>query len=562
MSRSASVQRLLAALCSIAWCSCGGTTRTPDAPQPSAARADLVIRGGPILTLDEARPEVEALAVRGGEIVAAGSARDVQGLVAAGTEVVELHGRSVVPGFTDCHTHIGITAYPATQVFLPDPSKEDLVARLRREVTTDPRLPLVLTGWIPAHYTGTRAELDSVSAEKPILVFAPDNHAAWLNTAALRWLGFDRADSGKPDDAIELAPDGLPAGPLWGIGWTRWINRRANDLAEDQDIEREVLSELNRAAAFGITAVHNMSFSSRVMRILAGLADRDALPIRVREMADGLDAPSVQWARAAHPRSPARFRIIAYKYFLDGAPFSGNAAYRSHARRGNLRLEPARLRAIIADHTGRGERVALHAVGELATAEAVSTIASIGAAAVRLRPRIEHADIMDPADEARLAELGIILSMQPTHFPLAWPAVTRDTSLAPAAEHWGFASRARRGVVICLGSDGVVPPLVNISLAVRGPTPAEAMTLPEALAAHTRNGAVAAGDQDRLGVLSVGRAADLVILSRDPRSVPPEALPGIQVDRTIVDGRTAFERPPDPQDARRNSSSASDSTSR
>jgi predicted amidohydrolase YtcJ len=308
-------------------------------------------------------------------------------------------------------------------------------------------------------------------------------------------------------------------------------------MAEQAALEQGIAGALRSVAATGITTVHNMSFTTRSVRILSAMADRGALPVRVREMPYGLDAHMVEAMRGMKYSHPDWFRFSAVKYLLDGAPFSGSGAYSGIAHPGTVRISLEELRRRLTDHTRRGEQVALHAVGQVsvhAALEAIEATSGIGS----LRPRIEHGDVMETADEERLVRLGVVLSMQPSHFPASLPRA--DLALTPPAQAWGFARHVRRSVPVCLGSDGPVPPLVNIALAMRGPTPTEALTLDEALAAHTRSAAYAAREDDKVGVLSEGKLGDVVILSRDPRGLDAQGIMGITVERTIVGGRTTY----------------------
>jgi predicted amidohydrolase YtcJ len=513
----------------------GAAVASPRAPEA----ADLVVRGGPILTMDPQRPLAEVLAIKHGRILRIGSASDVAPLVGSSTEVIELGSRAAVPGFIDCHTHLGLDSYPAHRLFAWDPSKAELMGKLKAEVEVKPELPLILGGWFPAHYTGSRRDLDAISTRRPILVVAADMHAIWLNSAAAAWLGLESLNAGQPE-ALPREASGQRPGVLAGFPWTRWAHLRATDMAEQAALEQGIAGTFRAVAATGITAVHNMSFTTRSVRILSAMADRGALPVRVREMPYGLDANMVEAMRGMKYSHPDSFRFSAVKYLLDGAPFSGSGAYSGIAHPGKVRISSEELRRRLTDHTRRGEQVALHAVGQVsvhAALEAIEATRGIGP----LRPRIEHGDVLERADEDRLSRLGVVLSMQPSHFPASLPRA--DFALTPPEKAWGFARHVRRSVPVCLGSDGPVPPLVNIALAMRGPTSAEALTLDEAFAAHTRWAAYAANEENEVGVLSEGKLGDLVILSRDPRGLDPQGIMGITVERTIVGGRTTYRAP-------------------
>ncbi len=195
----------------------------------------------------------------------------------------------------------------------------------------------------------------------------------------------------------------------------------------------------------------------------------------------------------------------------------------------------------MAEHTRRGEQVAFHACGQDAVHAAIDAIEAAGPAAIALRPRIEHADFINPSDQEKLTWLGVVLSMQPGHFLLTHIPSTEGILLPPFSQ-WGLRRHVDRLVPVCFGSDGPDTPLQSIASAMRGPTPSEAISFGQALAAHTRFGAFASREEDELGTLEEGKRADLIILSADPRGLSPDEVSALVVERTIVGGRTTFRR--------------------
>ena len=235
------------------------------------------------------------------------------------------------------------------------------------------------------------------------------------------------------------------------------------------------------------------------------------------------------------------FRVSAVKYILDGAAVTGNASYRDCAHSAPLRMPADEVLRIVAEHTRRGEQVAFHAIGQGAVHAAIEAIEAAGPAAVALRPRIEHADFVDPSDQEKLTRFGVVLSMQPGHFLLThMPAI--EGVLVPPFSQWGLRRHIDRSVPVCFGSDGPDTPLQTIASAMRGPTPAEAISFEQALAAHTRFGAFASREEDELGTLEEGKRADLLVLSADPRGLSPEQVSALVIEQTIVGGRTTFQR--------------------
>jgi len=514
---------------------CGGA---PGRSGPAPAQADLILWGGPVLTADARGTVAEALAVRAGRVLRVGDRPSVEPLRGPHTRVVELAGRAVVPGFADCHAHYGQEAFPAHRLFEWGLSREQMVAKLREELGQEPDLPLVLGGWIPIQVQGTRADLDAVSATRPILVQAADSHAVWLNTPAMEWIDAGSLTPGQGDVVVRDATGRLE-GVFFGFGMMERINQRAVDRAPAAAVEALVRAELGRLPAQGITTLHNMSFSGRSIEVFAGMAARGELPVRVREMAYGHEPALLEASRTMAAPRPELFRFSGVKYFLSGAPFSGNGAFAGNVRSAGLRMTDEELRRLVAEHTRRGEPVAFHATGELAVHQALEAVEAAGPAAVSLRHRLEHADVMEPADEGRLRRLGVVLSMQPCHFPAIVP-VPVDARTFPEIGRFGFARHVRGSIPVCLGADGPVPPLASMSLAMQGPSSGEGLTFEEALAAHTRVGAWAAHDEADLGEIAEGKWADLVVLGRDPRGASPDEVAALPIDETLLAGVSTF----------------------
>ncbi len=521
--------------------SAGGCSGTPVRPEMNQTVAETVLRGGPILTLDHLRPVVDALAIRDGRIIRSGTREEVAPLITRSTEVIELHGQAVVPGFIDCHTHMGLGSFPAHRITEVGLSKDALLAKLASEAPKEPEIPLLFTGWFPVHYGGNRNEIDAISSTRPIIIMALDGHAMWLNSAAIRWLGLEGAPAPSPADEALRDSNSRLTGVFLGAGWSVCIRNKAAELSPQAGVAAAIDEELRRAASMGLTSAHNMSFSFRASKILAGLADRGALPLRVRELPYGHDAAMVSAMRALRPSHPEMFRMSAVKYILDGAAVTGNGSYRDCVHSAPLRIPTEEIRHVVVEHTRRGEQVAFHAIGQDAVHAAIEAVESAGPTAVALRPRIEHADFIDPPVEEKLAPLGIVLSMQPGHFLLTHMPGTEGV-LVPPFSQWGLRRHISRSVPVCFGSDGPDTLLQSIASAMRGPTPEEAISFEQALAAHTRLGAIASREEDELGTLEEGKRADFLVLSADPRGLPPEGVSALVVERTMVGGRMTFQR--------------------
>ena len=499
----------------------------------------LIVRGGTILTGDANEPVVEAMAIRDEQIVAVGSEVDINAMAAPETEVIDLAGHTALPGLIESHGHYAQNAFPTHTVFVPAPTKPQLLAILAAEVDKRPELPLVFSGWLPTDYTGTREELDAISSERPIVVVALDGHGLWLNSVAIERAGIPEPAEKPLYPGATLRDDGRYDGSFVDFRWSVFATMSLIDQTPPDVLRANILGELRVAAALGITSIVNMSFSEPSMRALVDLAQSGELPVRIREVYLGTDPRSANYAHDLPSGLDSDwFRIQGVKYFLDGAPFSGTAAFppgvTSHS--GSLVMTTEELGDRIREATKRDEQVLVHATGTLATHQALDALDQVEEDPRRIRFRIEHADVFYPDDLARLD--GVITSLQPAHFlPFAPP---QAADLVPPADENGQLRYLNAGATVVLGSDGTVPPTIWMAMSMIGPTPGEAFTFDQALAASTSQAAYAMFDEDRTGKLAPGFLADFTVLNADPRALSPEDVFVLQVVRTVVGGRTQY----------------------
>jgi predicted amidohydrolase YtcJ len=499
----------------------------------------LIVRGGTILTGDADEPVVEAMAIRNDEIVAVGSAADIDAMAAPETEVLDLDGNTALPGFIESHGHYAQNSFPMHLVFLPAPSKPELLAALAAEVDNEPDKLLVLSGWLPVDYSGTREELDAISITRPIVVVALDGHGLWLNSTAIELAGIPEPAEEPLYPGATLRDDGTYDGSFVDFRWSVFVTMAIIDQTPPEVLRANILNELRGAAAVGITSVLNMSFSEPSMRALVDLAKASELPVRIREVYLGTDPRSTDYAHALPSGVDSDwFRIQGVKYFLDGAPFSGTAAFAegSSSHSAPLLMKTEELSDRLREAAERDEQVLVHATGHQATHQALDALEQAGERVKKLRFRIEHADVFYPDDLARLA--GVITSLQPPHFP---PFAPPDTeSLYPPAEENGQLRYLNAGATVVLGAENSVPPTVWLAMSMIGPTPEEAFTFDQALTASTSQAAYAMFDEDRTGTLAPGFLADFTVVNADPRNLSPEEIFALQVVRTVIGGRTQY----------------------
>jgi predicted amidohydrolase YtcJ len=525
-------------------------------------KADLVVWGGPIYTADDARPTAQAVAVRAGRIVYVGAKAGAEGQVGPKTQVVDLKGAALFPGFTDCHAHLrAIGERELTLNLEGSASVADAMARLRAWIAEHhPAGTIVGRGWHegpwPEHRFLDRADLDAVAPDQPVILTRADGHALVANSAALKAAGITRDTPAPAGGQILKGPDGEPTGMLVD---------NAKGLVErlvPRETQARRLAAFRAAfkveTAYGWTGVHSMSVDAADVPLLEAMDARGEATLRVWNAVDAdLAGPLMDSGPRATP--DGRITTRAIKLYMDGALGSrGAALFEDYAdapgNKGTFVTDPAHMRPILAKALARGFQVSTHAIGDRGNAEALSLYEAAfkadparGAAA---RWRIEHAQIIRPADIPRFHADRVIASMQPSHAigDLHWAAQRLGEKRLAGAYAWK--SLLKSGAVVVGGSDAPVErgaPLIEFYAAVArkdlkgfsGPDwrPEEALSRAEALRLFTRNAAYARFAEKELGTISVGKRADLTAFSVDLMTAPAAEIPKGHAVLTVVDGK-------------------------
>ncbi|MFQ5747306.1 MAG: amidohydrolase [Gemmatimonadota bacterium] len=534
--------------------------------------ADLVLTGGPVWSGAGVPTGVDrAVAMRDGRILAVGGDREVRALSGAGSRIVDVEGGLILPGFIDAHTHFLAGGFRLSAVQLRDAcSPAEFTARLAARAAASREGEWILGGdWDHERWGGElpdRRWIDEVTPANPVFVHRLDGHMALANTRALERGGVDGASRSPEGGLIVRDADGRPTGILKDRAM-RLVSQRIpppTDEARDDALR----AALRHAASVGITGVHDMGLGdwSHVETCRRAEAAGE-LTVRVtayvpltdwEELTERLAAPGVgdgPW-----------FRLGGLKAFLDGSLGSGTALfeepYGDPATRGLVVAPPEELRPLVEAADAEGLQVAVHAIGDRANRlllDLFSAVADAHGPRDR-RFRIEHAQHLRAEDIPRFRALGVIPSMQPAHAidDGRWAEARIGRERCERA--YAFRSLLDAGARPAFGSDWAIAPLdplLGIYGAVErrpgagrpplGPpaappwVPAERLRLEEALTAHTRDAARAAFQEDRLGTLEPGKAADVVVLDRDPRKGDAEDLRTCGVRMTVAGGRVVFE---------------------
>ncbi len=389
----------------------------------------------------------------------------------------------------------------------------------------------------------TRADLDRVSEDRPVVALRVDMHAASLNSVALSRL----ADALPDEDVRRSTATGEPTGVV--VEDAAEVVRKR--IAPGYDETRELVTAgLEYAARQGVTAVHDMVRNSRAPRVYRDLEAEGKLPTRVRinYWADHIE--SVIEVGLTTNAGSDRIQTGAIKTYTDGSIGARTAKlfepYESDDPDpdddGEWVVTPDELRSIVERADDAGLQVTAHAIGDAAIEEALSAL-EVTADPDRARHRIEHVELATDEQLERMAEAGIVASMQPNFHQWARDGGLYDQRLG--TERRKRTNRFRRvleaGVPLAFGSDCMpLDPLLGVHHAANAPTEAQRLSVTEALRAYTHGAAYAGFDEDRLGTVEVGTRADLVVLEASPWE-RADRIDEIDVAMTLVDGDVVFD---------------------
>ncbi len=537
------------------------------APASGQEAADLILRGGVFYPVEPPGPIAGSLAVRGGRIVYLGSDGGAEAWRADGTRVVDLAGRAVTPGLIDAHSHLLGLGDALVQVDLKGTrSLEEVVERVRAAAREAPPGTWITgRGWdqndwpdrrFPAHQ-----RLSEAVPDHPVWMRRVDGHAALANRHALDALGIGPSTPDPAGGRIVRDEAGQPSGVLVD---------NAMDLARGRipspppaERRRRLRLAAGHCAAVGLTTVTDMGVSAQGYEAYRALAADGELPIRAALFLTDDDALLQRWF-AAGPEVDAARRLLVrgVKLYADGALGSRGAAllepYGDDPGNFGLLVTPgARLADLARRALAAGFQVGVHAIGDRGAVTALDALeAALGGPRPAARFRIEHAQVVRPQDFERMARLGIIASMQPTHATsdMPWAPDRLGPERLERAYAWRKALNA--GGRLALGSDFPVEsadPRLGLYAAVTrqdlegrpagGWLPEERLTREEALRGFTLDAAYSLFLDEDVGSLAVGKQADLVVFAEDVMQVPVAHLPQVPVDLTIVAGEIIYERP-------------------
>jgi predicted amidohydrolase YtcJ len=520
------------------------------------APADIVLFNGKVFTADSAKPSAEAIAIRGEQILAVGSNDEIKRMANAKTRLIDLQGRTVIPGINDAHFH-----------FAPDPRgshlqfkslepgwTETLEAIKRADQETSPGLWIFgdIGFNVLSDNSADRFALDRVASTHPVLLRAYYGHGYIVNSKAMALLHIDEEGPDPMGGYYERVGDTKRInGRFWE--YADWNQNRilASQVSDDQAIE-ELKKMAREAIRFGITSMQIMP--SMPIDRFARLSVKADLPIRVRAIsypmtsAKGRDLSEYQRLNRLKLRG-RKVKVSGIKWILDGTPFERGGALRETYKdradwRGRLNFPESEILKMMDESLALKQQMLFHCAGDRCVEAVLDALEKAGRGMIdwrEKRVRIEHGDGVSGDLIERAKRLGVIVVQNPTHFSLVDMIYAR---YSPNTKFFMARSLIEAGVPFALGSDGPMNPFLNIMLATVHPVrPGEGVTREQAVYAYTAGSAYAEFAEKEKGILTKGHLADLTVLSQDIFTAPVTELPMTQSLLTFVGGKIVYEAP-------------------
>lgn len=551
--------------------------------------ADIIIHNARILTMDDAAPTAQAIALAGNTILAVGSDAEIKALAGSSTQTIDAKGGTVLPGFNEAHMHIFGGSVGLTELSLFGVKGFDaLQTAIRDYASANPDLKLLVAQY--ADYTVlsdeervTRQHLDRILPDRAFLMFAPDHHVAWANTVALKQAGILEGRDVGVGNEIVMGDDGLASGELRESNAIRPVSimgenggremlgvgtggEPENLTAEERASDIAVLKKgLAYCASLGITSIQNMDGNLYQLEMLDEIEKTDGLPVRARvpfHMKNFMPLSDIKdKADAWHKRFDSdKLRCDFVKVFMDGVTEGETAVFvDDYSHRPGLKGDPLfsqeHFNEVATTADSFGLPVAVHAIGDGAVRMVLNGYEAAAKANGKRdsRNRIEHIEVVHPADVPRFAELGTVASMQPTHPPgsAGLPLEPYLTYIGEGRWPYAFAWKTLvdAGAKIVFATDWPVSPLDPMSCIHDAMTRQvwkdglrdQRLSLTETLTAYTKTGAWLEFMEDRKGVLKAGYLADVVVLSGDVEKTASADLAAIRPVTTICDGKVTFQ---------------------
>jgi hypothetical protein len=529
---------------------------------------DTLFLNGTVVTMNPVHPEAEAVLVRGDRVVAVGLADDMRALAAPGARIVDLAGKTLLPGFNEAHNHMLMFGRSLAQVDCRAPGCSDIAELQRRVAARAAETPggawVLGRGYddqsLAERRHPTRYDLDAVAPDHPVVITNASGHLCVANTRALGLASITSTTTPPEGGEIVHDADGTPTGLLLETAQA-FVTSLIPEPTED-DLVEALGRCAERYLAAGITSSADASVHTNTQfRAFQRAAETGVNPLRTTLMLREHLLPHLTETGIRTGFGSNRLRCGPIKLFIDGSLIGRTAAvtqpFLHDPDPNNLGLTMMSedvFQGYVMDAHAAGWQIAVHAIGDRGIEMVLDAYERALAAHPRVdhRHRIEHCGILRPDLIARIARLGVVVVTQPIFITEYGDSFIRHLGEERAALTYPFWSLLNAGIPMVFSSDCPVSayePLKSIQVSVTERTgsgaeyaPAEAITVNDALHAYTVAGAFATFEEHTKGSIAPGMLADFAVLAHDPRHMPPDQLADIPVAMTWIGGELAYER--------------------
>ena len=514
--------------------------------------ADLALLNGNIRTMNPRQPVAQAVAITKNRIVTVGSNQEISKLIGKSTKVVNLGGKTVVPGLIDTHIHVADFGRCLMWLDLSSAeSIEDLQTLLKQKaVKTLAGKWIIGRGWNENNFKEKRLltfrDLDKAAPETPIILYHGAAYTCAANTKAITIAGVTKQTAAPSGGSIDKSATGELTGIFRGSA-TNLVWQAVAVLSDKELVDAAELA-FQQVVQAGLTSIDWIILSENELSIVQGLYKQKKLPIRVN-----LIVPYEFLKRASGFTSndPLRLRLGGVIIFVDGYLDSKTAALREpysddQNNKGKMLLNQNELAVLVTQVVALGLQPVIHAMGDRAVDTALTVIEH---SAKKVRFRIEQAAVLNSELVKRLGAQDIVVSVQPKMVPTEFTTWSAIEHLGVERAKWlhPLKTLLNEGVRLAGGSDCPMEPLnpfLGMQEAVlRETNPEQRLTVEEALRIYTVDAAYCSGEENFKGSVEEGKLADLTVLAADPALVSSDKIKDIQVDLTIVDGKIVYSKP-------------------
>jgi predicted amidohydrolase YtcJ len=518
--------------------------------------ADLALINGNVITMSSSQPTAQAVAIKKQHIIKVGTTSEVKQCVGNQTTVIDLLGKTVVPGFTDCHIHVGDFGKFLAWIDLKDvKSIKELKTKIKARTQQIPKGRWVIgSGWDQACFVEKRYptvhDVDVTSPDNPIVLYHQCGRVCLVNSKALELAGITNQTVAPQRGVIEKDQK---TGEVTGI-----LHETATDLVwtkipeptEDEAMEACVLA-CQKIVEAGVTGVHWIVTSVTEVSVIKRLLKENKLPLRVYPIVSANILDQIKEGCSSLCSGGTRWGL---KVFVDGSLAARTAALSEpysddNVTRGQLLYSQEELNRLVAKGYTSGFRLVMHAMGDQAIRLVLDAIETINDK--DSHHRVEHASVLNKELIPRIRNLGMIVSVQPKCVISEYAVWSAFLRLGQKRARWLYPLKTliNEGILVIGGSDCPMEPLSPLSgiqaVVDRQYVPEERISVDDALRMYTVNAAYATDEEQTKGSIEKGKLADFTVLSGDPRKVLPSEIGEITVMMTVVGGKVVYQKPPE-----------------